>query len=462
MDKKKRTNLIIFAVVTVACIVLGCMSPFTGLDKSGMIFLALFIWWIMMMIVELIPNALSCIITLVLAIAFKCGDTATAFSAFAGSTVWLVIGAFGLAAALTNSGLLNRLALNVMRLFPGTYKGQVIGLTVASIICAPCVPSTTAKCTVLMPIAGIIGDKMGYEPHSKPIIGLFNVVNVITNNAGCFFMTGGALVGIMIAASGQTVSWFEWLKLFIVWGLVVVVITVLHALIFYKPAAGEGKTLEKAEVKAMTDALGPMSRKEKIALAVLIATIAAWITESMHGIPTYAVALASWIIMAAFGLFSPAEIMSKILWPIVLQVGGILGVVTLMSKIGVSTWISGLIAPVLTSVAGSPIVLVLCVSLLATLLMFAMVQGPVTSALFVVLLAGSTSVNPLIIAFAAQMSALPFVFQFQLPTVLAAEGIYGSRIAHKDIVPSAWVYLVSNLVALAISVPYWSLIGYIG
>ena len=34
----------------------------------------------------------------------------------------------------------------------------ILGLSLASVVCAPCVPSTTAKCTILVPLAGMVGD----------------------------------------------------------------------------------------------------------------------------------------------------------------------------------------------------------------------------------------------------------------------------------------------------------------
>lgn len=461
---KKNTKAIkigVFAAVTVLAIVLTMIEPFAGLEKTGMVFLGIFIWWVVMMVLELIPTHMSTIAALVLAVATGCGTTADAFGSFSGTTVWLLIGAFGLATALSNSGLLNRLAVNIMRLFPGTYTGQLLGLSLASLICAPCVPSTTAKCTILVPLAGTVGDKMGYEPHSKGAIGFFNVVNVITNFGGCMFLTGGVVVAVIIAMVTDTFTWFGWLKIFLVWGIIMVVLTVLVSIILYKPGKGEGKTLSKEELSALVKELGPMSKKELCALIILVLTIAAWMTESIHGIPTYAVALAAWILMTACGLFSGMDFMTKILWPIVVLVGGILGIITLLGTTGVGAWISGLVAPVVTPFANTPVLLLAILCVVVTLLMFAMVQGPAQAAVFITLLSG-TAINPVIIAFVVMLSAQVFVMPFQLATVISAEGVSNGRIAHKDIVPTAWAYIVINIIAVVASVPWWSMLGLIG
>lgn len=461
MEKKKFTKIIAFLIASVLAVVLAVIPPFAGLEKKGMIFLGIFIWWVVMMVIELIPTHMSTLAALVLAVACGCGSTGEAFSAFSGTTVWLLIGAFGLATALSNSGLLNRLALNVMRLFPGTYTGQVLGLSLASLIVSPCVPSTTAKCAILVPLAGSISDKMGYQPHSKGTTGLWSIINILVNFSGCMFLTGGVVVGVIIAMVPDSFTWFGWLKIFLVWGVVVVALTILFSLFYYKPAKGEGKDLTKSDIKAMIDALGPMNRKEISALIILVLTITAWMTESMHGIPTYAVAIAAWILMTACGLFSGMDFMVKILWPIVVLVGGILGVITLLSSTGVGSWISGLVAPVITPFMNAPALLLVILCVVVTVLMFAMVQGPAQAAIFITLLAGTT-INPVIIAFVVMLSSQVFVLPFQLATVISAEGVSDGRVDHKDVVPSAWAYMIINIIAVLASVPWWSALGLIG
>lgn len=461
MEKKKSAKIIAFLVASVLAVIFALISPFAGLERKGMIFLGIFIWWVVMMVIELIPTHMSTLAALVLAVAFGCGSTAEAFNAFAGTTVWLLIGAFGLATALSNSGLLNRLALNVMRLFPGTYTGQVLGLSLASIIVSPCVPSTTAKCAILVPLAGSISDKMGYQPHSKGTTGLWSIVNILINFSGCMFLTGGVVVGVIIAMVPDSFTWFGWLKIFLVWGIVVVALTILFSLFYYKPAKGEGKDLTKADIKDMIDKLGPMNKKEISALIILVLTITAWMTETLHGVPTYAVAIAAWILMTACGLFSGMDFMVKILWPIVVLVGGILGVITLLSSTGVGAWISGLVAPVITPFMNAPALLLVILCVVVTVLMFAMVQGPAQAAIFITLLAGTT-INPVIIAFVVMLSAQVFVLPFQLATVISAEGVSDGRVNHKDVVPSAWAYMIINIIAVLASVPWWSALGLIG
>lgn len=458
MKKLSTAKKIIFFAVTALAIALAFIPPFEGLDAIGMRFLGLFIWWIVVMIIEVLPSHTTCILVLTLAVALGCAPTATAFGAFGSSTIWLMVGAFGIAAGLSTSGLLNRLSLGVMQMFPGTYQGQVFALALASLVCAPAIPSSAAKCAITFPLAGAVSDKMGYKPHSKGTIGFFTITNHITNMAGNMFLTGSLSIPIILAMCTDTFTWFGWLKIFFVWGLVVIGLTLIFVLVVYKPDKEDRVEIPKEELRKMFTDLGPMSKAEKGSLAVLVLTIALWMTESIHGIPTYAVSLLAWVALSALGLFSPADFMTKILWPVVAMVGGILGAITMLSSTGVASWISSLVAPVVNPFMNSPAILIIIVFFISVLLMFAMVQGPVTAALFVTLLS-QTSLNPVVIAFVASLGAYVYILPFQFPGTITAMGVYGGRVEHKDIVKSAWAWEVINLIAFAASIPLWSLLG---
>lgn len=369
-----------------------------------------------------------------------------------------------MAAALANSGILNRIALVVMKLFPGTYVGQLWAVSVASLVLAPTIPSASAKCSILMPIVGTIADEMGYEPHSKGATGLLSCCNTITQFVGLMFMTGGVGCMLMLSVSGVSVSWVGWLKMALVWGVVMFLLTVLFHQFYYNPNKendGEVKTLDKSVIQERINAMGKMTVKETAALIVLIGAIILWITESLHGIPTAVVALGAWVILSCFGLFTFTDFTTKIAWSVWAMVGGILGVTGLLGTTGLAPWIGNLVAPVVNAVSGNPFVLIVMVSLLHALLVFGLVTYAVTGSIFVSMLS-ATPISPLVIIFAACQGSSTFVLPFQQVGVISSIGMTNGRIEHKDIVPAAWAFVVSNIIAIAISIPWWKLIGFIG
>lgn len=462
-EKKKSIQYIKLGVFVLLCIlVVVChfVEPFEGLDAAGMQYLGIFVWWIGTVIIGIIPAHYAALLGCVMCMGFGLCSISQAFAAFSSSTVWLLVGSLGLAGALANSGLLKRMAINIMKLFPVTYSGQVTGMATASVAIAPFIPSTIAKCAILVPLAGNIGDEFGFKPHSKGTVGLFLVTMIITNFAGVMFLTGGGIVPQMLGICGVNISWIEWLKVFVIWGIAMVVLTVIYTLVFYNPKkTGDIIKSDKNSVKKRAEELGPMSKKEKLALAVLILTVLVWVTEGrLHAIPTCATAIAAWIILAMGGLFSAADLSTKMGWSTFLLVGSAMSLVSVLSTLGVSTWMGTLVAPVINLFADKSALLLIVVWLVATVLNLGMVASLVSAAIIVPMLAGC-SISPLILTFVMFLAARVFVLSFAQSTVLAAVGVSGDRIEHKDIVPGAWAYIVINFAAMLISMPWWSLLG---
>lgn len=465
MAKKKDTTSIkkmVLLIATVLAIGVNFVAPPTGLTPVALRFLSIFFWWIVMMVVSLIPTHMSTLAALVLCVITGVCTPVEAFSSFGSSTAWLLVGSFGLAAGLSSSGLITRIAYNIMKLFPGTYKGQILGMTAASLLVGPCIPSTSARCALLVPLAHTVADEMGFKPHSKGATGLFSVINIVTNFGCVLFLTGTMLAPNILAISGVSVTWLEWLKFFWLWGAIAIVLTVVFILFYYNPKKdGEEGSLDKAVLNQKCADLGKLTKKEYVALAVLLVTIILWITEGkLHSIPTFAVALGAWLIFSATGLFAPQDFSTKIIWPVFTMVGGILGTITLMATTGAGGWLAQLVAPVVTAFSGKTFLLVMILTVVATCSQFALINAMILSTVFVALL-GASGISPLIIAFVVFMGGQVFVLEYQQITVISAVGVSMGMVEHKDIVPSAWAYVIINLIATAVSLPWWSMLGLI-
>ncbi len=465
MGKKIKLGLVILSII----FMLYCFfaTPFEGLEPKGMRFLGIFVFWLMMMVADLIPNYLSCFIALALSVAVRSATLAEAFKDFGGSTCILLIGAFGMAAGLTNSGLLSRLALYVMRLFPGTYKGQLWAVSIAALAIGPTIPSTTAKGGIIIPVVNSIVDAMGYEPRSKGAIGLISCANVVNNCCGPMFMTGGIVAALMLAMYPGTIGWGNYLVFALIWGLIVFFGTVFFHMFAFNPDKGKKKDeiipLDKAVLQQRLEAMGPLSKnkQEIVALIVLVSAIVLWITEKQHGIPTAIVAVAGWCVLYIFKLFKPEEFVTKMMWPIWALVATILGLVGLLSSSGVAAWISNLVGPVVSIFAGSPFLVVVGCSLLSTALMMGLVNYLLTAAICLALLS-SAPMDMLCVLFAVCMSGMIFILPPQNVPMLAAEGLAGGRFQFTDSCKQAGLaYFVCNLVGLIVSVPWWKILGFI-
>ena len=142
------------------------------------------------MVGGVMPDFMTGLAFLVLAVLFKLTDFTSAFSPFAGTTTWLLVGAFGVGAMLSKTGVLKRIAYVIMQIFPGTYTGQMLALYTAGIIVSPMMPSITAKAALMTPLSIPAADAFGFEKNSKGATGLFLSSYWSAGILGNFFFTG--------------------------------------------------------------------------------------------------------------------------------------------------------------------------------------------------------------------------------------------------------------------------------
>lgn len=465
MDKKKAIKLLVLCIATLGCVFLALAAPFEGLDAVGMRFLAIFIWWIVMMVLELVPTHISSLIACTLCLLTGTGDTSQVFGQFGSSTVLLLIGAFGLAAGLSNSGILKHIALLMVKYAPKNYVGQMIVFELANTLVTPWVPAAAAKQAIMVPIAGDVATQLGFKPHTRPYTGFFSIIVIASLIFGSCFLTGNGSVAIALGFMPDGVTWLDWARNALVYFIVSLVLFTVFFIVWHRP---KGEDTTDANPQAILEScnrqlaeMGALRGKELFALIVLLVAIVGFVAGSNFGISAHAVALSAWLLLCVSGSFKPQDFSTRLMWPIVIMIGCILGMVTLLSATGVASWIAQLCSPVIVPLTQQPLLLVLLLAVLMILLRFAMVSSTVMMALVSTMLASSV-INPFVYLFTVTVSGMSFLLYYQNPTVIGALGMTGGNVEQKDIYATGIAFIVINLIALAVSVPYWQMMGLLG
>ncbi|RDB62903.1 SLC13 family permease [Eggerthella sinensis] len=465
--KGKTIKLVIFALVSLACVALGWfIAPLEGLDPGGMRFLAIFIWWVVMLVLELTPLHITSLIACVLCIATGVPDAgAIVFSQLGSPTVLLMLGAFGLAAALAASGLLKRIALRVVRLAPKTGLAQLLSFEAAAALITPWIPAAVGKQAILVPLGEQIAGQLGFKPHGRARTSFFLIVLFFTIPVGACFLTGYASVATALAFIPYEISWVGWLRGSAVY-LVTLIVLLTAFIVFYFRSSKED-AVDDIDADAITRAvdeqlaqMGRMSKKEWFSLAVMVGAVALFLMGDQIGVPAYIVALGAWLLLAVGNLFTTQDFMVKLNWPILIFIGTTLGLIGLLQATGVAAWIASLTAPMLAPFMSNPFLFVAALVILVYLLRFAMVGPTVITALAAAMFA-SSGVDPFVYVFVILVSGIVFLLYYQNPTVVAAMGLTGGNVVQKDITTGAVAFMVANLAALLISVPYWMVLGMI-
>ncbi|MGB4304515.1 MAG: SLC13 family permease, partial [Syntrophomonadaceae bacterium] len=177
----------------IAGFIIAFQQPPDGLTVQGMqalgIVIGAIIWWVF----TVVPEYITAMLMGTLFVLFKLLDFPQAFATFASSTMWLLMAALGLGAAVAKSGLLRRVALLIMSRFPLNFKGQVLGLLGVGLITAPFIPSNNAKVAMLAPLTRAISDAMGYKRKSQAAAGLFGAMFTGVTNVAPVFISASVL-----------------------------------------------------------------------------------------------------------------------------------------------------------------------------------------------------------------------------------------------------------------------------
>lgn len=336
------TLLKIFIPIIIA-VAIAIITPPTDLTVESMRFAGIFICLIIWMVLDVFPDFVITLVGLSAFVIFGVCKFGDAFAPFGGSSVWLVIGAFGLSAGVAKSGLLKRLSFMVLKVFPENFRGQVTALFATGLIISPLIPSLNAKAAILGPFSAQVSESLNYKKGSKGARGLFGAMVISTTILGMAFYSGAVpvftLIGMMPEELRGDVTWMSWFSGTWLWLIAMLGLCFLAIIVLYKPT-DEVATAEKGLAKKQLDALGPTTTKEKIAGVLLAAGLLGWMTTKITGIDATLVSLIVLLLMFITGILASSDFKNSIAWSSVVFIGCIYSLASLISKMGWSTYLA--------------------------------------------------------------------------------------------------------------------------
>lgn len=395
------------------------------------------------------------------------------FGAFSGSTVWLVIMVFALSAGIGKSGLLNRIAIAILSVFPPTYTGAVVAMMCTGTVLSPLIPSVNAKVNILIPFATSTTEEMGIKPRSKGALGLFTACYLPAYLGGNAFLTGSVYVSVIcgfitsyaaaLGVEGASFNFVSWLVAASVWFVVLLAGTFLFCAVLCRPA--EKVEFSKTFFKDRLKEMGAMRRDEKIAAAVLVIALLLWSTSSFHGMDTAMIGWAAICVMCATGLLAPSDFNTKIPWSLVVFIGSLLGMANYMSTLGWSDAIAGVLGPILAPLVASPWIFVPFICIFTYLLRFLIIEQ--NTALVVVMavfggLMHAAGMNLYVIIFTEFMSSMCWTVPYMNPFAMATLGVAGGKyVTFPEMRRASILYMAINLVGCTASIPLWYALGFL-
>lgn len=480
-DKTKKVLMYAGAAVgVVAGIAVAFAMPAAGLGSQASQALGILIWAIVWWVLRIFPEMVTAFIMAVLFIAVADIPVETVFASFTGETWWLLFAAFGLGVGMKQSGLVTRIAHFVLEKFPATFKAQVAAIIASGTVIGPLIPSMSAKLAVITPLSFGIGESLGYEPKSRQMNGLFLAALTGVRTVGPAIISacviGYALLSFYPDDVQTRFNMANWFVAALPWFLVVTIINYAVIIAVYGPKgerrrkrpegedSGDSVVQPSSKNPAVDLAdLGPMSAVEKKMLVIILATVALWVLEPLHGIPSVAVGLAGVAAQLGFGVCSLKAFRSSLNWESLLFIGTAMGLATVFSYTGIDTWVVNLVGPVMRHLAFSPFAFVAGVALATVALRFVIASEMAFINIFMAFMAPmavSLGINPWVVGFAVYAMVNPWFLMYQNPIYMAAfYSVDGRMVNHGPMAAYCGVYLAICLLGLMVSIPYWLVIG---
>jgi sodium-dependent dicarboxylate transporter 2/3/5 len=402
---------------------------------------------------QALPLSVTALLVPLLAVLAGLMDLRTALASFAHPIIFLFLGGFALAAALQQQGLDRRLAQAVLRLAAGR-RSRAVALLFGLTALLSMWISNTATAAMMLPLAlGLLADDDGPRERAFVLLGVAYSASI----GGI-----GTLVGSppnAIAAAQAGIGFAEWMRIGV--PLVLLMLPLMAGVLFLvlRPrlaAAGAPVRPDRPDrpgLPASPEAGGPLTRPQRITVAVFGLAAAGWIGAAPLGRALgisadvdSAVAVAAVIALVAGGAIGWPEIERRTHWGVLLLFGGGLALSAVMAASGASQFLAGALTDALH---GAPTVLLLLGVVAFVVFLTELVSNTASAALLVPIFLGVAAALGLPPPLFAAAIAVSASCAFMLPVATPPNAIVYAT----DEVPQATMMrcgLVLNLVCIGV------------
>jgi len=394
-------------------------------------------------------------------------SAADALSGFASPSWVLVVSVLIIGAAIAQTGILYRLSLETITRMRGGFVGEATALACAGQLLGPAVPNATSRIIIIAPMLRELVEALGYPPKSKGAVGLAMAVLIGFGQMAATTLTSGTtsvlVAAILPAQVRGDINWITWTLYGAPFNIILLAGILGTILWYYRPTAeARQPSSERAKSLALQRALlGPMSRDEKIALAAGIALLAGFITQPFHHVDP------GWVAALAVGVLSAARVVTvgtlrAVNWNFALLFGALISLATVFSHTGLDHWVADHVAGVMGDLSSSRVTFVVALALFCFGVSF-IVRWQAAAPLITIALApvaSAAGIHPYIVGLISVVACNPFFMPYQSTTYLAlTAGTGGALYTHAQALPAAFAYAFWTIVAAALSVPAWRLMG---
>lgn len=457
MGKYNKITALITGIITAAVIY---MLPLSGLSIRGRLALGLTLMTVVFWALQIAQSGFVSGLYLALLVIFKVSEPSVVFSPWLGSTMYLVIGAYLIASAVKSSGLGERIAYNFIIRYVSSYNSIIYSIFALTFILSLLIPHPMPRAFIIMSVMSVIikSAEIPLEDASKIGFAVFSAQVPVS----MIFLTGDSVINpLAVQASGQSISWIEWLIYMGPPSIVASILTCILIFLLFKPT--KEVILNKEEIKERLISLGKMSIQEKRTIIWLVIAVTLWMTDSIHEINIGWITLLIAMLMSfpVIGeVISPKQL-SEVPVNILLFLTAAMAIGKVGADTGMNAWIAETILP--SSIPDNPYILAITIALIS--MGIHMFLGSVITVIGIAIPAlliftGPMGINPVVTTLLAYTAiGIHYILPFHHLDVLVGIGDENGMYSQGDVMKFGIILTFLVFVIVLIEIPYWKLIN---
>lgn len=399
---EKYRSYIGFALAFLVCWIVLNLPAQEGLSVAGQKSIALLAWLLTLYATEPIPLPIASLMAVPMAVFIGLANINKALVGFSSSALFMLVGAFIMAAAMEKSRVAERCTYWLLSKIGCSASRITLGVTFSNILLAFMVPSTTARTALLLPVCmGIINlacppkadEDTDNGQRSMFAVGLLLVLTFTNSTISAGILTSSlpnpVTVGFIYQATGKVISYADW---FIYGFPPAIIMTFFTWWYIGKVCKSEITEITGGSeyVKNKLDSMGKMSLTEYKTITVFLLIAVLWATGNITKIDTTVSCLLGAGLFYILGVVQWKDFNNTAAFQILLIMGGGFAAAEFLFSTGAAKWMAMTILNKL-GLVGSSVTVVLVVIMIFVQYIRVFVQGTTKMA---------TIITPILIAIA--------------------------------------------------------------
>ena len=385
---------------------------------------------------------------------------------YTSSAMWVLLPALFFGFALVKTGLGKRISYAVLKTFQPSYFGISVSWFIIGMLLSALTPSITVRIAIVMPIAMSLVEACGLQDKSKGSAFICFVAFATALLPGTGWQTGSLWGIFMMGFYPPEIKplitpgvWFEYMAF--PWIFITVVYLALLYLVL-KPS--EPLQLNREAFKDQYAALGKITKDEIVCAVVLVIALILFSTENLTGIKTPEAAMMAFVALMIFGIIKLPDIGTGVSWDIINFFGVVIGLSAMFKTAGVSEWAKPFIEPGILSMAGSPLLLLLFLTVILWVIRFIDIPWGFTtfailSPIFIPLYQ-KFGLHPALISVAFIAAGNSYFLAYHQPFIMISDTCTKSRgWSGGQVAIAGFLYAIAIIMGLLVSVVYWKIMG---